>query len=96
MTLLITIFAAIISTVVWLQKDIKNEMKIGNLALIYWGASIMWFVDGVFEYIELGAKYFTPSITEMVNDGFLGLCAVALGMIIWLGMTVVRRMKSCI
>lgn len=96
MTLLITVFAAIISTVVWLQKDMKNEMKTGTLALIYWGASIMWFVDAIFEYIELGAEYFTPSITEMANDVFLGLSAVALGMIIWLAMVIVRRVKSCI
>ena len=96
MTLLITVLAAIATSTIWVFKDMQNEKRLGTLSLIYWGASIMWFVDAVFEYIELGAEYFTPSVTEMVNDGFLGFCAVALGMIIWLGMTVVRRMKSCI
>ena len=44
----------------------------------------MWFVDAVFEYIELGADYFTPAIKDMVNDAFLGFSVVALGLIIWL------------
>ena len=96
MTLLITTFAAIIASVIWLVKDTKNEMKTGTLALVYWGGSVMWFVDAVCEYVELRADYFTPSITAMTNDAFLGLCVVALGMIMWLGMVIMRRLKVCI
>ena len=44
----------------------------------------MWFVDAIFEYAELQAKYFTPSPAEMLNDLFLGLSVVALGMVIWI------------
>ena len=83
MTLLITVFAAIISTAVWYFKNDSN-MKIGILALTYWGASLMWFVDAVAEYIELGAEYFTPAPLDMLNDAYLGLSVVALGLIIWL------------
>lgn len=96
MTLLITVFAAIIASVVWMNKDMKNERKIGTLALMFWGASIMWFVDAIFEYIELRDAYFHPSGADMINDGFLGFSVVALGMIIWLVMVVVRRLKACI
>ena len=43
----------------------------------------MWLVDAVFEYIQLRAAYFTPSMEDMINDSFLGLSVVVLGLIIW-------------
>lgn len=84
MTLLITIFAAIASTVIWYIKDSSNTNKVGTLALMYWGASIMWFTDALFEYAELHSQFFTPDIESMINDSYLGLSVVALGLIIWL------------
>ena len=84
MTLLITVFAAIISTIVWYQVPSRNEMKLGFLSLMFWGASIMWFVDAVFEYMELHEKFFTPSAADMLNDSYLGFSVVALGLVIWL------------
>ena len=44
---------------------------------------IMWFVDALMEYAELRAAYFTPAMEDMVNDLFLGLSAIALGLVIW-------------
>ncbi len=84
MTLLITVFAAIICTIVWYQVASREEMKLGVLCLMFWGASIMWFVDAIFEYAELKAEYFTPKASDMLNDSFLGLSVVALGLVIWL------------
>ena len=82
MTLLITIFAAVIATVMWyIRKD--DSMKLEPLLFMYWGASIMWLVDAVFEYMELKEKYFTPALEDMINDTFLGLYVVALGLVIW-------------
>jgi hypothetical protein len=83
MTLLITTFAAIISSIVWYNKGFDNGMKLGTLVLMYWGAAIMWFVDAIAEYNELGAEYFTPAPMDMLNDAYLGFCVVALGLIIW-------------
>jgi hypothetical protein len=83
MTLLITVFAAIISTVVWYTRD-NDDLKLGILLFLYWGASLMWLVDAIFEYAELKSNYFTPAIEDMVNDAFLGLAVVALGLVIWL------------
>ena len=54
------------------------------------GASLMWFVDAVVEYIELGAEYFTPAPADMLNDTFLGLSVVAFGLIIWLVILLVK------
>lgn len=82
MTLLITVFAAVITTVKWyVRKD--DSMKLGILLFMFWGASIMWLVDALFEYAELGAAYFTPALEDMINDSFLGLSVVALGLVIW-------------
>jgi hypothetical protein len=83
MTLLITVFAAVIATVVWYNRKDDN-MKLGILLFMFWGASIMWLVDAVFEYAELGAEYFTPAAGDMLNDAFLGLSVVALGLVIWI------------
>ena len=84
MTLLITVFAAVVSTVVWYRRLPRDTMKVGTLCLMYWGASIMWLVDAIFEYSELGAAFFSPAAADMLNDAFLGLSIVALGLVIWL------------
>lgn len=83
MTLLITVFAAAAATAKWYSRK-YDGMQLGLLALIYWGAALMWLVDAVFAYAELGAAYFTPAAADMLNDAFLGLSAVALGLVVWL------------
>lgn len=82
MTLLITVFAAVFVTAKWyLKKD--DSMQLGILCFLYWGASIMWLVDAIFEYAELGADYFSPAPADMLNDAFLGLSVVAFALVIW-------------
>ena len=82
MTLLITVFAAVAATVKWYNREDDN-MRLGTLLFLYWGASIMWLVDAIFEYVELGAEYFQPAAQDLINDSFLGLAVVALGLVIW-------------
>lgn len=82
MCLLITVFAAVIATVKWYNRKDDN-MKLGMLVFMFWGASIMWLVDAIFEFAELGAEYFTPALEDMINDTFLGLSVVALALVIW-------------
>ena len=82
MTLLITVFAAVIATVKWYTRK-NDDMKLGILIFMYWGASIMWLVDAIFEFAELHAEYFSPAPIDMLNDTFLGLSVVALGLIVW-------------
>lgn len=96
MTLLTTVFAAIICTVIWYKNAPKSEMKVGILCWIYWGASLMWFVDAIFEYVESQAEYFAPEPTEMLNDFYLGLSVVALGLIIWLIILLVKDPKGVV
>ena len=96
MTLLITVFAAIICTIVWYRTAPKSEMKVGILCWMFWGASLMWLIDAIFEYAELGAEYFTPAPADMLNDLFLGLSVVALGLIIWLVILLIKDPKGVI
>ncbi|NLW60620.1 MAG: hypothetical protein GX073_09805 [Firmicutes bacterium] len=96
MTLLITVFAAIISTVIWYKNAPRDEMKVGMLCWMYWGAALMWLVDAIFGYVEQQAEYFTPTPVEMLNDLFLGLSAVALGLIIWLVVLLIKDPKGVI
>ena len=96
MTLLTTVFAAIICTVVWYKNAPKDEMKVGILCWMFWGASIMRLVDAVFEYSELKAAYFTPAPADMLNDLYLGLSAVALGLVIWLIILLVKDPKGAV
>lgn len=93
MTLLIAAAAAIISTIVWYFKD-DGSMKTGTLVLIYWGATLMWLVDAVSEYLSIGAAYFTPEPIAMLNDAFLGLSVVILGLIIWLIILLIKDPKG--
>ncbi len=96
MTLLVTAFAAIVSTILWYRNAPKDEMKISVLCWMYWGASLMWFVDAVFEYAELKAEYFSPAPADMLNDLFLGLSVIALGLIIWLVILLIRDPKGVV
>ena len=96
MTLLTTVFAAIISTVIWYRNAPYDEMKTGILCWMYWGASLMWLIDAIFEYAELGAAYFTPAPIDMLHDFYLGLSVVALGLIIWLIILLVKDPKGVV
>ena len=83
MTLLITVFAAIIATIVWYSRK-DDSMRLGILCFMYWGASIMWLVDAIFEYVADSEAFFNPAIEDMLNDSYLGLSVVALGLVIWI------------
>ena len=96
MTLLTTVFAAIICTVIWYKNAPKSEMMVGILCWLYWGASLMWFVDAVFEYAELRDAYFTPAPADMLGDFYLGRSVVALGLIIWLVILLVKDPKGVV
>ncbi len=93
MTLLITVFAAIVATIVWYNRK-DDSMKLGTLVWMFWGASLMWLGDAIFGYLEDGADYFVPSVEDMINDSFLGFSVIALAMIIWLVVLLVKDPKG--
>ena len=96
MTLLTTVFAALISSIILYRKEEARKLQVGTLSLMYWGASLMWLIDAVFEYTELGAESFVPAPLDMLNDFYLGLSVVALGLIIWLVILLVRDPKGVV
>lgn len=90
MTLLISVFAAIVVTLIWYVSEKARKMKVGILCYMFWGASLMWMVDAVAEYVELGVAYFSPAPADMLNDTFLGLSVVALALVIWIVILLVK------
>ena len=96
MTLLVTVFAAVICTAIWYKNAPDDTMKVSVLCWMYWGASIMWLVDALFEYAELHAEYFTPTPADMLNDLFLGLSVIALGLVIWIIILLVKDPKGAL
>lgn len=96
MTLLISVFAAIVCTVIWYRNAPEDPMKIGTLSLMYWGASLMWFVDAIVGYSESGAEFFMPSGADMLNDLYLGLSVAALGLVIWLVILFIKDPRGVI
>lgn len=83
MTLLITVIAAVASTIIWYFNENRDKYKLGTLSLIYWGASLMWLMDFVFEYAELKADYFVQEFADILNDSLLGVAVVTLGLVVW-------------
>lgn len=90
MTLLITLIAAVISTAIWYSNEKARKMNVSLLCYLFWGASLMWMVDAVAEYVELRDEYFTPAIQDMINDSFLGISVIALALIIWVVSVLVK------
>ena len=88
MCLIMTAFAAVIATIVWYFKVSDRKWLLGTLALMYWGATIMWFVDGIFRVTE-GEAFFDLSL----NDTLLGLVIVLCGLIAWVLMLMIRDPK---
>lgn len=95
MTLLLTVFAAVAATMLWYNRK-DDTMHLGALCFMFWGASLMWLGDAIFEYAELGADYFTPALEDMLNDTFLGLSIIALALVIWTVIVLVKDSKGSI
>ena len=95
MTLLICVFAAIVATVKWYQRK-DDSLMLGVPCVLFWGASLMWLGDAIFGYLEDGAAFFEPEAAEMLNDAYLGFSVVALGLILWLAILLVKDPKGVV
>ncbi len=96
MTLLLTVIASVTCTAIWYSNAKARELKVGTLCWMFWGASIMWFVDAVVEYLEIGAEFFEPSGADMLNDLYLGLSVVTLGLVIWIVVLLIKDPENII
>lgn len=96
MTLLVAVFAAVICTIIWYIKAPEDILMVRMLCWMYWGASLMWLVDAVFEYLEVGAAFFEPEPAALLNDLYLGLSVVALGLVIWIVTLLIRDPRGAV
>ncbi len=96
MTLLMCTLAAVVSSVVWYTSENARIMKVGMLCYMFWGASLMWLVDAVYEYSELGAAYFTPAVSDMINDAFLGASVIVVALVVWILVVLIRDPRQVI
>lgn len=96
MTLLISSIAAVISAYVWYTHLPNDTFDVKFLVYLFTGASLMWFVDAVFEFAELQSAYFTPSLEDMLNDTYLGLSVVTLALVVWTIKLILKDPKGVI
>ena len=76
MCLILTCIAAVITTVLYFRySKISARFSLEHLALMYWGAALMWSVDGVFRLME-GERF----LELTVNDTLLGILVVICGL----------------
>lgn len=87
-------------------KHNGDKYKLISLIYMYWGASLMWLIDFIIEYANEGSKVFMPEVVEnnleatllnqqiffheSMNDLILGLICVALGLIVFLAILIIR------
>ncbi len=79
MWLLLTAAAAIAATVGSRLGAPGDRYHLGFLALIYWGATLMWLVDHVIAYVEEGGPFFDLSLQAT----WIGLSVLVLGLLMW-------------
>lgn len=96
MTLVIALLAAAVTTVVWYALGPKSTMKVGVLALMYWGASLMWCVDGI-ACLAAGGPFIEIADTAvMLDDAVLGLVVAVAGIVAWVVYLLVKDPKGTI
>ena len=90
MWLIMTALAAVVTTVIWYVKAPEGKYKLGLLSLIFWGATLMWFVDHVMAYLTEGGEFFeiNPDAT------LLGLSVIIFGLLVWLIVLLVSDPKG--
>lgn len=88
MCLLITLFAAVISSICWFVSNPQKNLQLGTLSLMYWGAGLMWIVDCVFA-LSTGE----PFLDISGEDAILGGIVVLAGLIAWFVLLLVKNPK---
>jgi peptidoglycan biosynthesis protein MviN/MurJ (putative lipid II flippase) len=79
MWLILTALAAIITTAIWYIRAPEDKYKLGLLSLIFWGATLMWFVDHVMAYLMEGGEFFEINLDATL----LGLSVILLALLVW-------------
>lgn len=89
MYFIITALAAILTTIVW-RSISEDKFQLSILCLIYWGATLMWFVDHVVAYLTEGGAFLEISMDATL----LGVTVVVCGFFVWILIAVVKNLKE--
>jgi hypothetical protein len=90
MFFIITALAAIVATIIWYVNAPNDKYKLNLLCFIFWGATLMWFVDHIMAYLAEGGEFF-----ELTLDAtMLGVNVVLLGLLVWLIVLLVSDPKG--
>lgn len=81
MCLIMTAFAALMFTVLWVmsKKHGKDVKSFKTTLLMFWGAALMWSVDGIAS-LAGGESFFDISISDTV----LGAIVLACGLCVFI------------
>jgi hypothetical protein len=90
MWLIMTALAAVITTAIWYVKAPDDKHKLGLLSLLFWGATIMWFVDHVMAYVTEGGEFFEINLDATM----LGLSVIFLALFAWVIVLLVNDPKG--
>ncbi|MGG7079826.1 hypothetical protein ACJ41I_00800 [Bifidobacterium catenulatum] len=99
MTLIITGVTALAVTVIYMlmrrhSVGLCVSSHLGMLMLMYWGATLMWCVDGIASLAE-GEPFVTLSDPAVVtDDSALGLLVVFAGFCAWSGYLMVETLRT--
>ena len=99
MTLIITGVTALAVTVIymlmrWNSVDRCNSSHLGMLMLMYWGATLMWCVDGIASLAEDNPFVTLSDPAVVADDSALGLLVVFAGFLAWSGYLMVEALRA--
>ena len=79
MWLILISLAAVITTIIWYAKLPEDKYKIGFLSLMFWGATLMWFIDHLMAYFTEGGNFFEINLDATM----LGVVVIIVALIVW-------------
>ena len=86
MWLLILCYGAVFATILWYKNAENDQLLFKYLAMILWGASIMFFVDHVYGYLTEGGEFLDISLDATI----LGFALLLFSLLLWLLILLVK------
>ncbi|MEM1991207.1 MAG: hypothetical protein QXL13_01015 [Nitrososphaerota archaeon] len=90
MWLVVLAMAATLSTAIWYSKAENDVYMLKLLSLIFWGATIMVFIDHVMGYLMEGGAFLEMSVEAAV----LGFILLIFALIVWEIVLIIKDPKG--
>lgn len=88
MYFIMTALAAIVTTLLRKRLPQKNY-NLTPLCLLYWGATLMWFIDHVIAFFLEGGPFLELSLDATM----LGVAVVLCGFFLWVAPTLIKNLS---